>query len=110
MERFREIHFSRDNLRGLQRLMGKSVLSAGHGQLITITQAKSSRAGRIVTEPHSKNPTRRCNSYQSLTGPTGLTGLKVRRWTCSACGAHHDRDENAVVDARIAGAVLALRE
>lgn len=106
--RFREIHISRDNLRGLQRLMGRSVLTAGHGQLITMTRTKGRQAGRVVTEPASRNSTRRCSSCGALTGPTGLTGLQVRQWQCGACGAHHDRDTNAAVNARLAGAVLAL--
>jgi putative transposase len=107
--RCRAIHFSRDNLRGLQRLFGKSVLSAAHGQLITMTQAKGRQAGRVVTEPRSRNSTRRCSSCGGLHGPTGLAGLRVRQWRC-ACGAQHDRDVNAAVNALTAGAVLALRE
>jgi hypothetical protein len=38
----------------------------------------------------------------SLSGPSGLGGLTVRRWTCG-CGAEHDRDCNAAMNALIVG-------
>jgi len=31
----------------------------------------------------------------NLTGPTGLSGLKVRNWECKECGSILDRDINA---------------
>ena len=38
-----------------------------------------------------------CSNCKSLTGPTGLDGLKVRNWVCTACGAVHDRDLNSAM-------------
>ena len=44
----------------------------------------------------------------SLSGPTGYAGLAVRQWTCSACGAVHDRDVNAAINTLIAGVGITL--
>jgi transposase len=38
------------------------------------------------------NTTRRCINCGEMTGPSGLSNLGVREWTCSHCGAHHQRD------------------
>lgn len=111
VERFQVISISRDNLKGLQRLMGRSVLSAAHGQLTTMTETKGRQAGWVVQKPESKHSTRRCSDCKSLTGPTGLQGLKVRQWRCVGCGAQWDRDCNSGRNAHFAGAVAqALRE
>lgn len=107
VSRFGAIYVSRDNLRGLQRRFGKSVLSAGHGALLTMLETKCRQAGREYVEVPSRNSTRTCSSCGCLDGPTGLQGLKVREWDCGACGAHHDRDVNAAMNTLILGAVLA---
>jgi len=44
-----------------------------------------------------------CSDCLSRKGPTGLSGLKVRQWVCSACGAVHDRDINSAKITLIAG-------
>jgi putative transposase len=36
-----------------------------------------------------------CSVCFARTGPSGLSGLEVREWRCSACGALHHRDVNA---------------
>lgn len=106
VSRFSTIYVSRDNLRGMQRTFGKSVQSAGHGELLTMLHAKSRQAGRECVEVPSRNSTRACSACGSLDGPTGLRGLRVRVWTC-ACGATHDRDVNAAVNTLRLGAMLA---
>lgn len=107
VSRFGAIYVSKDNLRGIQRRFGKSVLSAGHGELREMLATKCRQAGRVYVEVPNKNSTKTCSSCSALTGPTGLRGLSVRLWACSACGAHHDRDCNAAVNTLNAGAVLA---
>lgn len=107
VSRFGAIYVSRDNVRGLQRRFGKSVLNAGHGELLTMLASKCRQAGRVYVEVPSRNSTRTCSSCGALTGPTGLRGLSVREWGCSACGARHDRDVNAACVTLIHGAVLA---
>ena len=97
------ICFSKDNLRGLSRAgFGKSVASAGHGQLRGMLAYKSRAGGRLYLEPVSKGSTRTCSTCGSSTGPQGRAGLSVRQWECSACGTHHDRDVNAAINTLIA--------
>lgn len=97
------IAFSKDRLRGIARSFGKSVSSASHGQIRTMLKRKSLAGGAQFIEVDSRNSTKRCSSCGSLTGPTGLSRLRVRQWTCSACGAVHDRDRNAAINTLIAG-------
>lgn len=104
----RVICFSKDNLRGLSRAgFGKSVTAAAHGQLRSMLSYKSRIGGTEYIEVSSKNSTRICSACGASTGPQGRAGLSVRQWTCSACGAHHDRDINAAINTLIAGAGIA---
>lgn len=107
VERYAVLYVSRDNLKSLQRLFGKSVLSAGHGLLISMMVAKGRQAGRRMVEVRSQNSTRRCSACGALTGPTGLQGLRVRIWSCGVCGTRHDRACNAAGNALQTGAGLA---
>lgn len=97
------IAFSNDDHSAIARTFGKSVASSGHYQLRQQLAYKSLTGGRRYVEVASRNSTRTCSACGALTGPTGWRGLKVRRWDCSACGAHHDRDCNAAINALIAG-------
>jgi transposase len=104
------IAFSKDNIRGIQRRFGKSVTSSSHYQIRSMLAYKSkcrTDGSCVYAEPESRNSTRTCSTCGALTGPTGWIGLKVREWDCGACGAHHDRDTNAAMNALIAGAGLA---
>lgn len=102
------IAFSADKHSAIARRFGKSVASSGHHQLRSMLSYKSSRAGDTTyVEPDFKNSTRTCSACGALTGPQGWAGLKVREWDCGACGAHHDRDTNAGMNALISGAGLA---
>ena len=75
--------------------MAKSVLDSGWGMLKTMLQYKGQQAGRSVQIVSERNTSRTCSSCGSLTGPHGVNGLRVRRWTCDHCGEWHDRDINA---------------
>jgi transposase len=97
IENYATICYSNDNFRGMSRRFGKSVTEAGLGQLIQYLTYKGSNCGRKIVPVGSKYTTMTCSSCWSLTGPTGLGGLKVRHWKCSACGADHDRDINSAV-------------
>jgi IS605 OrfB family transposase len=83
--------------------MAKSVLDAGWGMLKMQLQYKSQLAGRCVLMVSERNTTRACSSCGSLTGPTGLDMLVVRRWVCRGCGVAHDRDVNAARNILSAG-------
>jgi putative transposase len=102
------IVWSKDCHYALAKLYGKSVASACHAQLRTMLAYKCTASGRRFVEVPSKNSTKTCSACGSLSGPTGYAGLSVRQWTCSACGADHDRDVNAAINTLIAGVGIAL--
>ena len=97
------IAFSKDNLKGLSRIFGKSVASSSHYQLRSMLAYKCRAGGRQYIEVPSRNSTKTCSACGSLSGPTGYAGLKVRQWQCDACGAEHDRDINAAINTLIVG-------
>ena len=95
VENYKTIYYSDDNFKSMAKTFGKSVTEAGLGDLINKTTYKSKVCGREFKAINSKYTTMTCSNCGDLTGPTGLSGLAVRHWRCSACGAQHDRDINA---------------
>jgi transposase len=95
VENYATICYSNDNFKGMTKKFGKSVLEAGLGQLIGMLTYKSRLGGRKLIPVNSVRTTMTCGNCWSLTGPTGFSGLKVRSWECSACGAVLDRDLNS---------------
>ena len=84
------------NAAGLAKTnMAKSVLDAGWSIFRTQLQYKGDSAGSWVREVNESYSTQECSCCHARTGPKGLAGLGVRQWTCSVCGAEHDRDVNA---------------
>ncbi|MCC5611824.1 transposase [Nostoc sp. CHAB 5834] len=82
--------------------MAKSVLDAGWSAFRTMLKYKSDDAGVWFKEVDEKFSTQECSACGARTGPKGLRDLGVRSWSCSACGAEHDRDTNSarVIKAR----------
>ena len=75
--------------------MAKSVLDAGWSQFRTMLEYKAIRRQvqfKVVNEAYTSVT---CSSCNGRTGPSGLGELRIREWTCSACGSVHDRDINA---------------
>lgn len=101
------IVFSVDQTQKIAKRFGKSVASSGHYQLRQMLSYKSRAGGTQYLEVDCRNSTKTCSTCGALSGPTGLSGLAVRQWTC-ACGSRHDRDVNAAVNTLIAGAGRAL--
>ena len=104
------IAFSADRHRNIAKRFGKSVADSAHYQLRRMLSYKSkcrTDGLGVYVEPDSRNSTRTCSACGALTGPQGWVGLSVREWDCGTCGAHHDRDTNAGVNALISGAGLA---
>jgi len=95
VENYQTIYYSDDNFKAMAKHFGKSVIEAKLGDLINKTSYKSKVCGRSFKPINSKFTTMTCSNCWSLTGPTGLSGLAVRSWTCSVCGTHHDRDINS---------------
>ena len=75
--------------------MAKAVLDSGWGMLRQMLQYKGEHAGRSVSVICESYTSRACSCCGSLSGPRGVNGLRVRRWTCVDCGESHDRDVNA---------------
>lgn len=75
--------------------MAKSTLDAGWSMFKTMLLYKSSYAGIVFAEVNESYTTQACSQCGSIEGPKGLSGLRIREWTCSSCGAAHDRDTNA---------------
>ncbi|MCZ8254437.1 MAG: transposase [Polaromonas sp.] len=73
----------------------KSVLDAGWSTLRTMLKYKSDDAAVWFVQTSERNTTRECGRCGERTGPSGIEGLAVRRWTCASCGTQHDRDVNA---------------
>ena len=97
VENYKTICYSDDNFKKMARRFGKSVSEAALGNLIGMMTYKCRTGGRKLIPVNSFRTTMTCSDCGALTGPTGLGGLAVRHWGCSACGAVHDRDHNSAV-------------
>ena len=73
----------------------KSTLDAGISMLKNFLSYKAIKLGKVVRIVNEAWTTQRCSGCAALTGPKGLSGLSVRDWVCSECGASHNRDVNA---------------
>jgi IS605 OrfB family transposase len=96
--------------------MAKSVLDAGWSTLKTMLKYKSHQAGIVFEEVNESYTTQTCSCCGAIpaSSPKGRAGLGIREWTCSDCGAVHDRDTNAAKNilarghARLAAGIPAL--
>lgn len=75
--------------------MAKSVLDAGWSTFRTMLSYKCDHAGVLFDEINEAYSTVTCSACGSRSGPSGLKDLRIREWTCTECGEHHDRDVNA---------------
>ncbi len=75
--------------------MAKSVHDAGWGQLRMLLEYKASKLGVTYCEVNEFGSSVTCSACLSKTGPSGLSALGVRVWTCTHCGSLHNRDLNA---------------
>ncbi|MDD2608283.1 MAG: transposase [Giesbergeria sp.] len=85
--------------------MAKSTLDAGWSSLKTMLEYKSHQAGIVFMEVNEAYSTQTCSCCGSIpaSSPKGRAGLGIRAWTCSDCGAAHDRDVNAARNILAAG-------
>lgn len=85
--------------------MAKSVLDAGWYALKTMLKYKCDHAGVVFEEINEAYSTQACSCCGAIpaSSPKGRTGLRIREWTCSECGAEHDRDINAARNILAAG-------
>lgn len=75
--------------------MAKSVLDAGWSSFRRILAYKAIAHGARYTEVDERYSTQACSDCGAIGGPKGRQGLVIRVWTCSSCGAVHDRDTNS---------------
>ena len=85
--------------------MAKSTLDAGWATLKTMLEYKSHQAGIVFEVVNESYTTQTCSCCGSIpaSSPKGRAGLRIREWTCSDCGAEHDRDVNAAKNILAAG-------
>ncbi|MFW9622253.1 MAG: RNA-guided endonuclease InsQ/TnpB family protein, partial [Macromonas sp.] len=85
--------------------MAKSTLDAGWAMLKTMLGNKSRQAGVVFEEVNEAYTTQTCSCCGAIpaSSPKGRAGLRIREWTCSECGAVHDRDVNAARNILAAG-------
>jgi putative transposase len=97
------------NIAGLGRSnLAKSLADAGWGQFTAMLAYKAERYGRELVRVDRFYPSSQtCSACGHRGGPSGRAGLKVRTWTCPACGATHDRDLNAAKNVLAAGLAVA---
>lgn len=85
--------------------MAKSTLDAGWSMLKTMLEYKSQQAGVVFEVVNESYTTQTCSCCGSIpaSSPKGRAGLRIREWTCSDCGAVHNRDTNAARNILAAG-------
>ena len=94
VERFRVIGIEDLCVRGMARgRLAKSVLDAAPAEIRRQLTYKAPLAGSLLVVADRFFPSsKRCSRCGHVLAELGLG---TRRWTCPACGAEHDRDENA---------------
>lgn len=77
--------------------MAKSVHDAAWTMFRTQLKYKAIRRCVAFAEVNEAFSTQTCSCCGVIpsSSPKGRAGLGIRRWTCSDCGAEHDRDTNA---------------
>lgn len=77
--------------------MAKSVLDAGWSSFRHMLSYKAQKGGAMYTEADERMTSRTCSRCGTVpdSSPKGMGALGIRHWTCSGCGAPHDRDVNA---------------
>ena len=87
------------NAAGLAKTrMAKSVYDAGWSTFRNMLAYKARRHQARFLEVDERFTTQTCShcgDSASAGRPQGIAGLGIRSWSCSACGASHDRDVNA---------------
>ena len=90
------------NLKGMQRLWGRKVSDLAFREFLQILEWVATKKGKRVVYvdrwfPSSKT----CSSCGHV---RSHLDLETRHWRCPACSTENDRDENAAVNIKMAGA------
>jgi IS605 OrfB family transposase len=73
----------------------KSIYDASWATFKTLLEEKAISLSKSFQTVNEKFSTVTCCACSERTGPSGLSNLGVRSWTCSSCNVSHDRDTNA---------------
>jgi IS605 OrfB family transposase len=88
--------------------LARSIHDAGWSSFVAMLEYKAALSGRRVVKINKWYPSfQLCSVCGQRNGPKGLGALKVRIWTCLACGTKHDRDVNAALNILAAGRAVA---
>jgi transposase len=86
------------------------LLDAGWWQLRSQLRYKAIRHGAEYIEVDERFSTQVCSACGARGGPQGREGLVVRDWSCSGCGARHDRDINSAINILASGRNVGLQQ
>ncbi len=75
--------------------LAKSIANASWRQFRIMLEYKCTWYGKKLITISAKDTSRICSKCGFNSGPKPL---KIRKWTCPQCSAHHDRDINAAVN------------
>ena len=75
--------------------LAKAIANASWYQFRAMLEYKCQWYGKRLMVVSPNNTSRICSTCGHNDGPKAL---KIREWTCSQCGTHHDRDINAAVN------------
>ena len=95
--RYADICIEDLNLKGMQKLYGKKISDLGFSDFVEILEYKASRTGsRVIKVDRFYASSQECSSCGYKNRDT--KDLRIRKWICPNCGAHHDRDRNAAIN------------
>lgn len=81
------------------RKLAKSISNASWGAFVQVLEQKCQTYGKVLVKvDRFFASTQLCSHCGEKNGPEGYKGLRVRKWTCSRCGTHHNRDVNAAIN------------
>ncbi|MGQ4808454.1 hypothetical protein NKDENANG_01837 [Candidatus Entotheonellaceae bacterium PAL068K] len=83
--------------------MARATYDAGWGMVRHQLYYKAMRLAGVCVPVCERFSSVTCSSCLEQTGPSGLSALGVRAWTCSHCGVSHHRDINAAKNILRAG-------
>ncbi len=86
--------------------LASAIHNAGWGMFAEMLAYKCAFYGKRLIKVDPSYTSQTCSDCGTVNGRLGYNAygwLKVREWTCPACGAHHDRDINAAINIRNIG-------
>lgn len=90
------------------RRLARAIADAGWRTFRVLLEAKAKEYGRDLIVINRFTPTSQVCS--DCGHNEGKKALSIRQWTCSECGAHHDRDVNAAKNILAAGLAESLND